>query len=163
MSKEMFSLIKNEISASDKKSTESEKSVWLLFFINNRLCALPSSSVKEILRDSIVFPLPFAPSYLNGVLNRYGDPYAVVDPAVVLGEKAQSTSLFLTLNDETHTCLRISEVKDFFEAGSTIINRFSESEISPFFDGSLTVNQEEAMILKLDSFLERLETDIENA
>ena len=44
---------------------------WLVFSAGEKKYALLASDVREILRDVPVFPLPFVPEYLNGILNRY--------------------------------------------------------------------------------------------
>ena len=94
MPEEILSLIKSSNRENAEKKQLKKKSVWLIFTIGNQadgknLYAIPADSVKEILRDATVFPLPFVPPYVNGVLNRYGDPYVVIDSAVLEGKEAQ--------------------------------------------------------------------------
>ena len=94
MSEEILSLIKSSNRENAEKKQLKKKAVWLIFTIGNQadgknLYAIPADSVKEILRDATVFPLPFVPPYVNGVLNRYGDPYVVIDSAVLEGKEAQ--------------------------------------------------------------------------
>ena len=163
MSDELFTTIKNKVKEEVKLKNKDDEMLWLIFTINQRPFALPSNSVKEIFRNPTVFPLPFSPSYLTGVLNRYGDPYAVIDPALLIGEEAQNSVLFITLNDDTHTCFKITDVREFFTATQKDINKFSEEEISDFFEGTLSVNGNDILIIKTSAFLERLGNDIERA
>ena len=74
MPEEILSLIKTSNRENAEKKQLKKKSVWLIFTIGNQadgknLYAIPADSVKEILRDATVFPLPFVPPYVNGVLN----------------------------------------------------------------------------------------------
>ena len=164
MSDEILSLIKKKKSSKKENQVVAKKATWLIFTIGANedkvLCALPAGQVKEILRDSTIFPLPFVPSYVDGVLNRYGDPYVVIDPAVITGKPAQKTLLFIVINDETHTCLRINDVKDFYTAAESDVVRFSEEEESAYFEGTLFFNGQNALVLKTQAFLNKVGQDI---
>lgn len=160
MSEKMFNLIKDELASIIDVNEEVEKAVWLIFTIGKKLYALPSNDVKEILRDSSVYPLPFVPPYINGVLNRYGDPYAVIDPAVVINEEPQKTSLFLVLNSQNNTCFRITDVKEFYTAPVDELTKFSETEMSAFFEGTITYSNENVLVMKSAAFLEKAGNDL---
>ncbi|MCR4939208.1 MAG: chemotaxis protein CheW [Treponemataceae bacterium] len=165
MSEEIISLIKSD--AHEKKESQQieKKATWLIFTIGNQtdgknLYAIPSGDVKEILRDASVFPLPFLPSYINGVLNRYGDPYVVIDPADLEGKESQKSFLFIVLNDESHTCFRITDVKEFFTASENAVIRFSEAETSEFYEGTLKVEGQDVWVLKVQAVIEKVGKEI---
>ena len=165
MSEKILTKIKNSKSGINEEKSVAKKSIWLIFTIGdnsegNNLYAIPAENVKEILRDATVFPLPFVPSYVDGVLNRYGDPYVVIDPAVLNGKKAQNSFLFIVLNDETHTCFRISDVKDFFTATEKDVVHFVEEELSDYYDGTLKVDGQEVFILKVQAIIEKVGKEI---
>lgn len=160
MTEELFNQIQNELSQVTTKKAEVKKAAWLIFTIGNKLYALPTEQVKEILRDAQVFPLPFVPSYLKGVVNRYGDPYAVIDPAVIIGEPEQKSSIFIVLNNETHSCLQITDVKDFYTTKESEIVPFAQSEMTDYFEGTITFDYEPVLILKANAFIERVGKDI---
>lgn len=165
MSEEILSLIKNSNHENAEKKQLKKKAVWLIFTIGNQadgknLYAIPADSVKEILRDATVFPLPFVPPYVNGVLNRYGDPYVVIDSAVLEGKEAQQSMLFIVLNDESHTCLRITDVRDFFTASEKDVIHFSEEELSDYYEGTLKVNNQEVFVLKVQAIIEKVGKEI---
>ena len=107
-----------------------------------------------------IFPLPFVPPYVNGVLNRYGDPYVVVDSSVLEGKDAQNSFLFIVLNDESHTCLRITDVKDFFTASEKDLVHFSEAELSEFYDGTLKVEGQDVYVLNVQAIIEKVGKEI---
>lgn len=165
MSEEILSLIKSSNHENAEKKQLKKKAVWLIFTIGNQadgknLYAIPADSVKEILRDATVFPLPFVPPYVNGVLNRYGDPYVVIDSAVLEGKEAQQSMLFIVLNDESHTCLRITDVRDFFTASEKDVIHFSEEELSDYYEGTLKVNNQEVFVLKVQAIIEKVGKEI---
>lgn len=165
MSEEILSLIKSGEKEKSGDLKIEKKSTWLIFTIGNdtdgkNLYAIPAESVKEILRDATVFPLPFVPPYVNGVLNRYGDPYVVIDSAVLEGKEAQKSFLFIVLNDESHTCLRITDVKDFFSAAEKDIVHFSEAELSDYYEGTLKVNGHDVFVLKVQAIIEKVGKEI---
>lgn len=136
---------------------------WLVFIAGEKKYALLSSDVQEILRDAPVFPLPFVPPYINGVLNRYGEPYAVIDPLPLLGEKTQSSKLFIVLHGNAHLCLRITEVIEFFSTTESDLKFFSSSESGKYYVGSFDFKSEEVLILNPEAFVEVAERDAGNA
>ncbi len=165
MSEEILSLIKSSSREQTQNKKVEQKSIWLIFTIGDQadgknLYAIPAESVREILRDATVFPLPFVPPYVNGVLNRYGDPYVVIDSAVLEGKQAQDSFLFIVLNDESHTCLRITDVKDFFTATEKDVVHFSEAELSDYYDGTLNVDGQEVFVLKVQAIIEKVGKEI---
>jgi len=162
MTEELFTQIKKELSEVKVENVEKIKSTWLIFSIGNKQYALAAGNVKEILREAQVFPLPFVPDYIKGVVNRYGDPYAVIDPAMLINEQEQNTSLFIVLNDNSnsHSCFQISEVKDFFTAGEDSIVHFAQSEMSDFFEGTLIINNSQVLVLKPEAFLEKVSSEL---
>lgn len=168
MAEEILSLIKSSAQEKNESQNTEQKTTWLIFTIGNQtdgknLYAMPAGKVKEILRDATVFPLPFVPTYVNGVLNRYGDPYVVIDPAILDGKEAQKSFLFIVINDESHTCLRITDVKDFFTATENDIVHFSDSELSDFYEGTLNINGDDVFVMNVQAIIEKAGKEIASA
>ena len=160
MDEKLIQEIKDSKSSATVSEKAQEKETYLIFSVNESLFAFPSCDVKEILKDSQVFPVPFVPSYIKGVLNRYGDPYAVIDLASLVGEKEQNSSLFVVINDESHSCLKITDVKEFYSAAKKEIVGFSENEFSEFFDGALKIEGKEIFIINLQNFFKKVGKDL---
>ncbi|MCR4579092.1 MAG: chemotaxis protein CheW [Treponema sp.] len=165
MSEEILSLIKDSKSNLNEEKQKNKHETWLIFTIGEsaegkNLYAIPAESVKEILRDATVFPLPFVPSYVDGVLNRYGDPYVVIDPSVLEGKKPQNSFLFIVMNDDSHSCLRITDVRDFYTATEKDVVRFTEAELSDYYDGTLTINGQDVFVLKVQAIIEKVGKEI---
>ncbi|MCR4735865.1 MAG: chemotaxis protein CheW [Treponema sp.] len=168
MTEEILSMIKSDSHKENNEHKVEEKSTWLIFTIGNqaeskKLYAIPAGSVKEILRNASIFPLPFVPSYVNGLLNRYGDPYLVVDPSFIEGMEAQKSFLFIVINDESHTCLRITDVKDFFTAKEDDVLHFSESELYDYYDGTINVNGQNVFLLNVQAIIDKVGKEIARA
>ena len=160
MAEEILSLIKNAKSEKEAKKQKDNQSIWLIFTIGEKRFAIHAETVKEILRDAAVFPLPFVPSYVDGILNRYGDPYVVINPAALEGYDAPKSFLFIVLNDESHSCLRITDVKDFFSASEKDIVHFNEEEFSEYYDGTLKVDGEEVFVMNIQAIIEKVGKEI---
>ena len=64
------------------------------------------------------------------------------------------------MNDESHTCLRITDVKDFFTASEKDVVKFSEAELSDFYDGTLNINGQEVFVLNVQSIIEKVGKEI---
>jgi len=176
MAEDLLAAIKNARTDSQDGGDAGKKETWLIFTIGNagsdgttgatgtkdggNLYALPAGDVKEILRNADVFPLPFVPPYISGVLNRYGTPYVVIDPALMEGKPAQDSALFIVLNDESHSCLKIRDVKNFFPAEEKDVVRFAEEELSGFYEGTLTVDGQKALVIKVSAIIGKAGEDI---
>lgn len=160
MTKELYSQIKEELAQEKVENVASKKATWLIFSISTKLYALPAEEIKEILRDTPIYPLPFVPEYLKGVVNRYGDPYAVVDPLLLIGSEEQTSSLFIVLNNESHTCLQITDVKNFYTASEDAVVHFAQADMSEYFEGSIMIETEQVLVLKPSAFLERVGNDL---
>ena len=165
MSEEILSLIKSGTQETGESQKTEKKATWLIFKIGKgedekSQYAIPAEKVKEILRDANVFPLPFVPPYVNGVLNRYGDPYVVIDSAVLEGKEAQNSLLFIVMNDESHTCLRITDVRDFFTAAETDVVPFAEDDLSEFYDGTLKVEGQNVFIMNVQAIIDKVGKEI---
>lgn len=160
MAEEILSLIKSAKSEEEVKEQKKNKSIWLIFTIGEKRFAIPAEIVREILRDATVFPIPFVPSYVDGILNRYGDPYVVINPATLEGYDAPKSLLFIVLNDESHSCLRITDVKDFFTASEKDVVHFNESELSEYYDGTLEVDGEDVFVMNIRAIIEKVGKEI---
>jgi purine-binding chemotaxis protein CheW len=140
-----------------------DKITWLIFSVNTSKYALPSSSIREIVTDEKVFPLPFVPDFVSGLINLHGEPYTVIDPAVIFGEKAQETTLYLILNDTDQNCLRITDIYEFVNISKDEMATFNGLIENSLFMGSLKINGEEVSVLDSVAFIEKTRIDLENS
>ena len=69
-------------------------------------------------------------------------------------------SSVIVLNDESHTCLRITDVQEFFTASEKDVVLFTEEEMSEFYSGTLSVNGKNAFVLKINEIIEKVGKEI---
>lgn len=135
----------------------------LLFEINENLYAIKSSGVKEILKSFEVSPLPFVPSFVKGVLNRYGEPYAVIEPAILFGQNEQTSCVFMVLNHQSKTCIKITSLKEFHFFKTKEISEFSDSEFSTYFDGTVSFEGKTVFIINTEKLINEIGDKIANS
>ena len=68
--------------------------------------------------------------------------------------------LFIVLNDESHSCFRITDVKDFFTATEKYVVHFAEADLSEFYEGTLTVNGQDVFVLKVQDIIQKVGKEI---
>ena len=115
--------IVEQIAQSSKDTPEviEEKKMvtWLVFSVAEKKYAIKSSDVLEIIRDVSVYKLPFMPDYIEGVLNRRGDPFTVINPRHLIGDTDKTppaSPLFLIFKrDDDQLSIHISDILFFAE------------------------------------------------
>ena len=173
MNEEVIKKIAEQHAGNVETHTEDKKKIvtWLVFSMGEERFAIASTSVSEIIRDVEVYPLPFVPSYIEGVLNRRGDPYTVIDPLRILERKTddgKETShsdvpLFLVLElKDDQLCLHISDILFFHETAEEDLRVFMDKDKNniSFYKGTVEYNHNEIPVLDADAFEQRLRRDL---
>ena len=106
--------------------------------------------------------MPFVPPYIKGILNRYGDPYVVIDFASLLNLPEQKSSLFIVINDDSNSCLKVTDVKEFHSAKTSDLVPFSENDDNSFFEGTLLINGQEVFVINSEALLKKTGDDFES-
>ena len=101
-----------------KELYEGNESSYLVFSIKNHQYAFKSSLIQEIVYGSKVHAIPFAPEYIEGVINCRGNPYAVIN--VLKMDKEENNDIeervfLLFKRDDDNFCIHISNIEVFFE------------------------------------------------
>jgi len=136
---------------------------WLIFSVNEKQYALEAPLAKEILRNMDIYPLPFVPEYIKGVINRHGEPYSVIDLASFLGDEQQMSSLFIVLNlEDSQFCVQITDVLDFHTAPDSSVIKMSDVQESGFFNGTIEYQEKNIPIIQLDKVYEVIRNNLEN-
>ena len=71
---------------------------WLIFLITDKKYAVRSSDVVEIISDLSIYHIPFMPKYIEGVLNRRGEPFTVVNPNSIFSDEPDAAALILKVS-----------------------------------------------------------------
>ena len=145
---------------------ERNKITWLMFSINGKKYAIESSSVLEIIRDVTVYKLPFLPSYIEGVINRRGDPFTVLNPLIVTGAENQEPikePLFIVLKrDDDQLSLHISDILFFYDTDEKDLHSILNNDENGFYIGTIDYNKEEIPVFNPNAFEILLRKDLGN-
>ena len=158
-----------EAQSEERKEVAEEKKLttWLIFSIAEKKYAIRSADVLEIIRDIAVYRLPFMPSYIEGVLNRRGDPFTVVNPRSLIGDEdttPPSEPLFMILKrDDDQISLHISDILFFTDIEDGDLNMIPGANEEGFFLGTLTYNGEEIPALNPNAFELLIRKDLGSA
>ena len=103
------------------KQSDRETVSFLIFSINSRIYAIDIALVQEIAQNAKVHPLPFVPSYIEGVINCVGTAYVAVNPLILFpSETPESTNIenpnyLIFKRDDDQFCIHISTIEIFYE------------------------------------------------
>ncbi len=163
--------IVNDIASNQKQDEENvevkNKITWLVFSINDKKYAIKSSEVHEIIRDLTVYKLPFLPSYIEGVINRRGDPFTVINPLSIidnLDAQPPESSLFLILKrTDDQLSLHISDILSFYDIEEDDIHLIPNGDKEGLYLGTIEYNKEEIPALNSDAFELIMRNDFGNS
>jgi purine-binding chemotaxis protein CheW len=106
----------NSFNSTENQTGTSEALGVLLIQLAGELYALPSASVREVIRYRAYTPVPGAPPMLPGVLNQRGQILPVVELSPLLGlERAplsRSTRLVMVSHTDIDMALLVEQVLD---------------------------------------------------
>jgi purine-binding chemotaxis protein CheW len=136
----------------------------LLVRLADELYALPSDSVREIIRYRAYTPVPGAPPTLPGILNQRGMILPVVETHSLLGLKAASitraTRLVIVAHADIDMALLVDSVIDL--AALTAALDSAPAALDPararFLRGVATYEEQVVAVLDLDELIAGLRT-----
>jgi len=104
----------------------------LLFWVQNRLCALPVAQVVETMRPLPIEPFAGAPLAVRGVAVVRGVPLPVVELAALLGSSATVPQRFVTVRSGSgHIVLAVDAVLGLRDIAATSLR-----ELPALFGGA---------------------------
>ena len=117
MNEEVVEKISEGTGTQEEATEKKSLTTWLIFSIARKKYAVKSGDVIEIIRDAAVYKLPFMPPYIEGVMNRRGDPFTVINPRHLIGDDDTTPPqepLFLILKrDDDQLSIHISDILFF--------------------------------------------------
>lgn len=135
--------------------------IFLLIRIAETLYAIQSSFIKEILHKPNFDILPFAPSYISGILNRHGEPIALLDPNVLLDHEKQNKNIAIIIDSKEKYGFIVSEVKAFVRMKLSEIS-YDTMFASQFFLFSFLHEDKKISVINPQAFLDYLQKDLQN-
>ncbi len=139
---------------------------YLIFSSGGERYAVESSSVREIVRNNSIYPVPFAPPYLKGIINCYSNPVAAVDWTCFLGKEDQSNrkeTIFLVLKDCDDLALLVWGIEEFKYTKEISKQLFSKTEDRGFFLGTISWENNMVPLLDLKATVDKIRGDLENS
>ena len=130
---------------------------WLIFLIADKKYAVRSSDVVEIISDLSVYHIPFMPKYIEGILNRRGEPFTVVNPNSIFDDDPNSPppdkSLFMIFKrDDDQLSLHISDILLFTKIEDSELKLIPDATEESFFLGTVAYEGEEIPVLNPNAF-----------
>ena len=166
MNEDLINII-NAGGTTEEQQEEKQTTIWLIFSIAGKKYAMRSADVLEIVRDVAVYKLPFMPAYIEGVLNRRGDPFTVINPLSVFGgaeTKPPEEPLFLILKrDDDQLSVHISDILQFTEMAESDLNLIPNNGEEGFFLGTLSYGHEEVPAINPNAFEILIRKDLGSA
>lgn len=160
----LYDEILNNSYADDQDKAEETKpqKTWLVFKSFDSTYAVESFNVREVLRNNDVFPLPFAPSYVKGVLNFYGKPYAVVDFTLLQNLERTNSRLFLVLNEAEDIALQIDDIVDFYTSDDVEEQQILNKTDADLFSQTITIGKIIAPVIDVNAIAKKVKSEIES-
>ena len=157
MNEQVIEEIESQTQESTVDTEEKHMTTWLLFSISDKKYAVRSSQVLEIISDLNVYKLPFMPEYIEGLLNRRGDPFTVINPNPLLSDGTDKAppekSLFMIFKmEDDQLSLHISDILLCTEIDDSQLNLIPDVSDDSFFLGTVSYNTEEIAVLNPNAF-----------
>ncbi|MBQ4378613.1 MAG: chemotaxis protein CheW [Treponema sp.] len=167
MNEEIIDQIAQESGEKQEVIEEKKMVTWLIFSVSGKKYAVKSGDVLEIIRDVAVYKLPFMPSYIEGVLNRRGDPFTVINPRSLIGDTDSTppeSPLFLIFKrDDDQLSIHISDILFFAEIEEDGLNQIPDKNEEGFFLGTIAYKDEEIPVLNPNAFEILIRKDLGSA
>ena len=151
---------------SDSEETTDDGWPYLIFRSGGEKYAVESSSVKEIVRNNTIYPVPFAPAYIRGIINCYSSPVAAVDWSLFLDKastKGRKETIFLVLKDCEDTALLVDFIEEFKYTQEVTKQIFPQSEEHGCFSGTISWDGNIVPLLDLQAAVTKIRGDLENS
>ena len=125
---------------------------YIIFTAGAKLYALLADDVQEIMLGSEIHYLPFLPRFVRGLINRLGEPLAVLDLECLLQGQPLQGKAFISLKPHlSKMALLIDAVQDISRVPSLSIRTVSEGSQGQdaFVDGVFSRKDGDVTLLSL--------------
>lgn len=135
---------------------------FLVFSVGENSFAVSPSSIREIVPDLKVFPVPGCPAYVPGLVNCHGKPYTVIDLRVLFENERQTANQFLVMNLENDdVALGCTEVEEIVEVEHAALSSFVANDVAGHYcSAMLEYGDLRIPVLAIGQILKELEHDL---
>ena len=138
---------------------------YVVFFLNRRKYAVSAAFIREITISNDVFFLPFVPQYLCGLLNRHGEPHAVIDLGVIAdGEKTEGSKFMIMDAEDDKIAFIVSDIQGISNISDELFNSLTgDEEKQNFFSGSVSYKGDDILIIEPERIIQQVRTALKTA
>ena len=117
-----------------------DNSTYLIFSVGKKLYAIKTMFIQEIMHSAKIYPLPFVPEYIEGIVNCRGLPFTVVNTikmADIKDEEISGGTVLVFKREDDNFGIHISNIEMFFEPEEQDIKAEGiryKMNLIPFFD-----------------------------
>ena len=138
-----------EVSQDNEQEEIIPKTKWLFFFIGKEKYAVCENQVLYILNDVKLFNYPFAPEFVDGIINNHNKICTVVNFKKLINEISLDfeMNLYIVLKTDTDDiALRVTSIDDFYQVPDESFNLVQtinqEDENCKYILGNLNFEEE---------------------
>lgn len=147
----------------NEQKEEIPKTKWLFFFIDEQQYAVCATQVLNILKNIKLYNYPFAPVFIDGIINNHNKICPVVNYKKLVNKVSDDSTLnlYIVLKTEADDiAVRVTSVNDFYqipdEAYSLVQAEDVEKKNSDFILGSLSFKEEKIPVLNVKAINEEI-------
>jgi len=132
---------------------------FLIFTIQEKWYALPAKTISEVTVLEEVFPLPLAPEYVRGIINRYSIPYALIDiKFLLLNDRSNAKKMIVFKEEIDKLAFLIDDVTDIADITSDRLMKI-EQEDKAFLSAFFEWKGNHILCLDIGELINRIKTD----
>ncbi|GMO49569.1 MAG: hypothetical protein Pg6C_12300 [Treponemataceae bacterium] len=144
-----------------RENTGAVDEKYLIFSVLDKLYALPSKYVGEIVVFNTVYPLPLMPDYVMGIINRYSVPYVLFDTGVLLfKEPAHRGKMLVIKEDIDRIAFLIDDIADITDIMKTHLSEIEQDTescgIADVISESFKWNNDDVFVLDIGRIINRV-------
>lgn len=144
---------------------ESAKLKFILLQLDNvNKYAIAAEKVKEIIMGQELYPLPFVPEWIPGLLNYHGDPCAVIDLNCILsGVRGQTRGKYVVLRPEAgNIALLVRNIDRIIKSGDQNLYPYPEqNSAAELFEAMIKDGEQDYPVVALDKIISRVKSSVD--
>lgn len=152
--KQISEINSTEVPQEDEQEIIIPKTKWLFFYIGETKYCIRESQIVNILRDEAIFDFPFAPPFVEGVINFHNNICSAVNFRKLINENSDDTDSNLLLvfkTDSDDLCLKVTRIDDFFMIPDESYTQNENTDNDIFTEGYLLYENENIPVLNIIS------------
>lgn len=147
----------------DEGQDEKNQKTWLLFKSEGGTYAIDSLEIREVLRNHTIYPLPFTPDYIKGVVNYSGKPFAVVDFAILQGLEKTNARFFLVLGGDDDIAIQVMDIVEFYSAEDVEEQILTDRTEADLFSHTINIGKVIVPVIDVNALVKKVKVEIENS